>query len=288
MRRKVCTITCVRRLSPYETTQIRRYKPSLLQAVEQGEFGDQPVEYITGRVEFAGLLLKVNPAVLIPRIETEEFVERALYTIKKLYRPTRELVIADVGTGSGAIGLSIWFRCQQLGMKKISVYLLDISSHALGLARENFRSLQAKLIDQMQTNNLPRMTTNVSFIQSDLLESLPVGTKVDVLLANLPYIPSSRLSNLDVSVREHEPLLALDGGDDGLRLIQRLLIQAAPVMHKKGVCWLEIDETHTAQRIVAPESFAANNWRVETVADSFGKTRFARCYIASKAQKQTR
>lgn len=281
----VCTIINVRILSPYESTHLRRYKPALLQAVEQGEFGEQPVEYITGKVEFAGLLLKVNPAVLIPRVETEELVERSLYTIQKLYRPAKKTVIVDVGTGSGAIGLSIWSKCQQLGLKNIKLYLMDISLPALAIARENLSVVQAELRDQGLTQSRSQTGSSITFLHSDLLGALPVGIKIDVLLANLPYIPSARVTQLAESVRAYEPLQALDGGVDGLELIHQLLNQATHRLNKKGVCWLEIDDTHTTESIRSDTQLLSSNWQIETFTDCFGKMRFARCYLGAQPKK---
>ena len=156
------------------------------------------------------------------------------------------------------------------------------------IARENFHLLQTKLAEQRSDTNFSKSSTNVTFIQSNLLESLPAGLKVDIMLANLPYIPSGRIPQLANSVRAFEPLLALDGGQDGLQLIHQLLHQANSVMKKKGVCWLEIDDTHTTESILADKELIAKGWRVETLKDSFGRTRFARCYLGLKLGKNTR
>lgn len=270
----------VRKLSPYELTHLQRYKPSLISAVELGEYGNQPVEYITGRVEFAGLVFKVTSEVLIPRVETEELVERAIFSIKKLYRnEAKKIVIVDVGTGSGAIGLSLWFRCWQLGFTNISLYLLDLSPQALTIARENFKAIRNQGL-HVNNLNIQKMPAVPIFLESDLLSSMPITRKIDVLLANLPYIPSGRIPTLDESVRLYEPIMALDGGLDGLELIHFLLEQAVNMMSKHGVCWLEIDETHTLDMILNPELIQAG-WQFELLTDSFGKTRFARGYQLS-------
>ena len=122
----------------------------------------------------------------------------------------------------------------------------------------------------------------MQFIQSDLLEQLPAGVRVDILLANLPYIPTDRLSSLPISVRDYEPTIALDGGSDGLYYITKLLNQAALVMKKRAVCWLEIDDTHTGELILSNQQLASQGWRIEELYDSFGNMRFARCHLARK------
>lgn len=171
----------------------------------------EPVAYLTGRREFMGLDFMVNPSVLIPRPETELLVETAL----KLLPPSP--MIIDVGTGSGAVAVSLASL-----LPDAVVYATDRSPAALDVAR--FNAARQGVVGR------------VSFFQGDLLEPLagcvPAG-RVDLIAANLPYIPKDDLPGLPREVRLFEPSLALDGGADGLDLVRRL-IPAAPGLLKQG------------------------------------------------------
>jgi release factor glutamine methyltransferase len=248
-----------RHWSPYEKTQLARAGLShLLETVSD----NTPVEYLTNEVSFDGWQAHVTPAVLIPRVETEELVELIFQSLKKtLLTSTQPLTIVDVGTGSGVIGLSLWRRAQGLPevTGKTAFHLLDISPTALTIVKENSS----------------RLTAQVAILESDLLSAWPRQTKIDFLIANLPYIPSARIATLPLAVKDFEPNLALDGGSTGMSLITELLEQALPVVTSQAEIWLEIDETHTLTQLeqTRPE------YRYQLFQDSFGKNRFV------KAQK---
>jgi release factor glutamine methyltransferase len=185
----------------------------------------EPVAYLLGRQPFYDREFVVTHAVLVPRPETEHLLEFALDFMKIHPQGT----VADIGTGSGALAITLAAHYPQA-----TVYATDISSEALAIAR-----LNAEQHD-----------VTVTFLQGDLL--LPLverNLKADLLLANLPYIPSGELLNLSVS--RHEPHLALDGGPDGLNLIRRLLAQAPQVMSPGGMMLLEIgaDQGKTVTRL---------------------------------------
>lgn len=179
----------------------------------------EPVAYLTACKEFMGLNFKVSPSVLIPRPETELLVETALSLL-----PPAPLVI-DVGTGSGAIAVSL-----ASFLPESFVYATDCSGEALDVARANAVK--------------HGVGTRIRFYQGDLLEPLkgvvPHG-RADLIAANLPYIPTDNLAGLPRGVRDFEPRLALDGGKDGLELYKRL-IPAASILLKKeeGFLLLEI------------------------------------------------
>lgn len=178
----------------------------------------EPVAYITGRREFMGLDFMVNPSVLIPRPETELLVESAL----ELMPPSPTVI--DVGTGSGAIAVSLAvFRPDAV------VYATDRSPEALDVARLN--AARHGVGDR------------VSFYLGDLLEPLaahlPAG-RVDLVAANLPYIAREDLPGLPREVRLFEPNLALDGGAGGLELYRRLIPAAAAFLKRGGRLLLEI------------------------------------------------
>ncbi len=179
----------------------------------------KPVAYITGTQYFAGLDLLVSPATLIPRPETEELIE--LVSLYIAEHPG-DLRIIDIGTGSGAIALALAYRFG----KRLSITGYDISEEALVIANQNKVKLSLN---------------NVKFEQADLLLS---ASKADIIVANLPYIPSDRLSELAADVRDHEPRLALDGGPDGFDLYRRLFDQILLLAKPPKALFCEIDDTH--------------------------------------------
>lgn len=179
----------------------------------------EPIAYIVGHQEFYGLELLVDRRVLIPRPETEHVVELALGALNKVPHP--EPVIVDVGTGAGAIALAL-----ARNTSRTRVIATDISRDALIVARMNASRLN--------------LAERVEFRQTDLLEG--VTEPIDILTANLPYIPLEREAQLPREIREFEPRLATIAGLDGLSIIRRLLEQAPPHMARTGVVFLEISE----------------------------------------------
>lgn len=206
-------------------------------------------------MEFNGLVLSVNQDVLIPRVETERLAQLALEEVKKIGRD--HLAIADVGTGSGAV---IIYLAHQLTDQDHRYLASDISAPAVEVAKQNAAELTAD--------------ATINFFVSDILQQFPT-TKLDVIIANLPYIPSDRIYVLDKSVINYEPHVALDGGEDGLRLITRLLDTAPNYLNPGGVILLEVDYTHTQ------EAFAefADRYKVEVFLDEFSRNRFVRCSL---------
>lgn len=176
-----------------------------------------PLPYLLGEWEFYGRKFHVCPDVLIPRPETELLIEHA---VNRLQTGSRGVRVLDVGTGSGCIAVTL-----ALAYPDAKVLGLDISEQALQTARKN--------ADRYAVRNL-------QYTESDLLQSLPSGWETaDLICANLPYIPSATLRSLEVA--KYEPLLALDGGENGLDLISRLLQQAVGVLADEGLMLLEIE-----------------------------------------------
>jgi release factor glutamine methyltransferase len=196
-----------------------------LARLERGE----SFPYVLGHWEFFGLDLEVTPDVLIPRPETELLVEKAIVWLQK--SPVRR-AIADVGTGSGAIAVSI-----AVNVPGTRVLAADISYKALEVARKN--AIKFDVINR------------IDFVQCDLLpshiESLPTELHFDLICANLPYIPTKTLHNLPIFGRE--PTLALDGGVDGLDPIRRLLNIAPEWLAPNGMILLEIESTQGIQAL---------------------------------------
>ena len=174
--------------------------------------GGEPAAYITGHREFYSLDFYVDPRVLIPRPESELLVEEAL----RLAQEHPLSAIAEVGTGSGAIAISL-----ALQLPEAKIYATDISASALEVARLNCQ--RHGVIDR------------VSLLSGDMLEPLPAP--VDLIIANLPYVRKSELGGM-----RFEPRLALDGGRDGMVKIRRLCRQVGGKLRPGGFLLLEIGQ----------------------------------------------
>ena len=177
-----------------------------------------PLAYILGYREFYGINVMVTPSVMVPRPETENMVEHTLF-MALMGMETRELVIADVGTGSGAIAVNL-----AIHLPSAKIYAVDISEPALDVAAYNIRG--HSVADRIRLGH------------GDLL--YPVPEPVDVIVANLPYIPTGRIPTLQPEVQQ-EPVIALDGGPDGLDLVRRLLAQAPEKLKTPGIILMELD-----------------------------------------------
>lgn len=179
----------------------------------------EPTPYIIGRTDFCDVELAVAPAAAIPRPETELLVEEASALAGKRLQDTPSLTIVDVGTGCGAIALALASR-----LPSAQIIATDISPAALALAQGNAERLG--------------LASVVCFLCGDLLE--PLEQPVDIIVANLPYVRSADWERLPVEIRCYEPRQALDGGPDGLRVIERLLRRAPPLLRPGAALLLEI------------------------------------------------
>jgi release factor glutamine methyltransferase len=241
-----------RQLSPYEKTHLRRFNKNDISVTD---YGEMPVEYITGKVEFCEQIFEVNSSVLIPRIESEKLVDLAQEQIDHL--KNKKVTIADVGCGSGAISISLWLKLKKNIDTKL--YLSDISATALVVTKKNIERLIGK-------------TDKIEVLKSDLLKNYPEKIKFDLIIANLPYIPAERISVLDKSVREYEPHLALNGGVDGLEHIKKLVKQAQSKLSPKGIILLEVDYTHDKKFLM--ENLQLDGLILKVERDQFQRTRF--------------
>ena len=184
----------------------------------------EPLQYIVGSQEFMGLPFEVNESVLIPRQDTESLVELAL---EKAKEKKRSLSILDMCCGSGAIAVSMAHF-----LPKAKVTACDISEAALKVAKKNA--------------NKNGVGGRVEFRQSDLFQIkkrkkvVQMKDSFDMILSNPPYIPTDVIGTLQREIREHEPMTALDGGDDGLDFYRRIASEAAANLKKDGLLLLEI------------------------------------------------
>lgn len=186
-----------------------------------------PIQYQRGWVEFYKLKFKVTPDVLIPRPETELLVDEVLAFLK--LHPSLHPTVLDIGTGSGNIAISIAKNLAfHLRGGHTKIIATDISTKALKVAKRNVK--------------LHGVEPQIKFIQSNLLEK--VDQRPNIIVTNLPYIPSERVPYLDPSVIQHEPIIALDGGEDGFELYRKLFVQILQKNLFPHLLIGEIDYTH--------------------------------------------
>jgi release factor glutamine methyltransferase len=176
-----------------------------------------PLQYIVGRQEFYGRYFRVNPAVLIPRPETEYIIEAVLELQGTRGLPPRPLSIIDVGTGSGCIAVTL-----ALELPGTNVFAGDVSFEALLVARENAATLGAP----------------VRFVCMDVVDALQ--TRFDFIVSNPPYVRRGELSRLQREVREHEPHVALFSPEDELAIYRRLVVGAEEMLNSGGHIIMEV------------------------------------------------
>lgn len=181
--------------------------------------GGEPVAYLIGKREFWSLEFRVTPDVLIPRPETEHLVEAVVDFLASRPEPQRVL---DLGTGSGAIAVSVAKECTHA-----EVWATDVSAAALEVTRENARR--------------HGVNRRIRWLQGDLLAPLRGLTEYfDALVSNPPYVPSRDMARLPCDVREWEPALALDGGADGMDFYRRIVREGTLRLREGGLLAVEI------------------------------------------------
>lgn len=210
----------------------------------------EPMNYVLGYCWFYGYKLKVNKDVLIPRYETEELVGNILARVDEYYGDYQKIKIADIGTGSGAIAISLVKE-----ESKLDMVATDISDVALEVAKENARINDA----------------DIRFMCGDMLKPLiDNNIHLDILISNPPYIPSEE--DLEVSVKDFEPHVALFGGEDGLKYYRTIFENADKVLNENAMMGFEIGynqkESLTA---LAREYFKDAD--IEVLKDINGKNR---------------
>lgn len=211
---------------PLEKDELARYREMIKKRVLR-----MPVAYIIGTREFMGLSFRVTPAVLIPRPDTEILVQAALDRLKGQEQP----VLADIGTGSGAVCLSLLHYLPELRAMTV-----DISPEAVAVAQENADALG--------------VADRISFFTGDLLTPLQ-GEAFDAIVSNPPYIPDGDIAGLEPEVRTYEPLNALAGGADGLDFYRRLIKEGIPLLRAGGFMAFEagIHEAAAIAELAAAE-----------------------------------
>lgn len=199
----------------------------------------EPLQYILGRQEFYGLEFEVNPAVLIPRPETELLVEEAVRLASSISRP----LIIDVGTGSGCIAVAVARE-----VPDATIMAVDISPAALEVAARN--AARHGLSDR------------INFKLSNLLDGLGPGTTADLILSNPPYIDPSEIPSLQREVRDWEPRIALTDENDGLSNYRRLLQGAGAFLKTEGKLIVEVGYEQAGKVAALATEFGWSETRV--------------------------
>ena len=185
----------------------------------------RPLQYIVGMQEFMGLPFRVNPSVLIPRLDSEILAENVIGTINRLN--IRRPEVLDLCTGSGALGISIAAK-----VPDAVVTMTDVSEEALHTAMGNA--------------GLNGVNRRCIFLLGDMFDALPDDKHYDVIVCNPPYIPTAEIEKLDVEVKDHEPRMALDGGKDGLDYYRIIANKASLYLKTGGTLALEIGADQAA------------------------------------------
>jgi release factor glutamine methyltransferase len=181
----------------------------------------EPVAYILGHCEFYGIDFSIDSCTFIPRPETELLVEQVVELVHRISHQGKQIAIADVGTGCGAIAVSL-----ALALPQAKIYATDISASALRVAGMNCRR--------------HAVSSQVELLQGNLLE--PLSQPVDMIVANLPYIKDCEFKDLSPEIRQFEPTTALAGGRDGLDTIRQMLEQMSGKLGHGGSFLLEIGQ----------------------------------------------
>ncbi|MGZ3591816.1 MAG: peptide chain release factor N(5)-glutamine methyltransferase [Thermodesulfobacteriota bacterium] len=204
--------------------QVEERNKEVLEKLMQRRIAGEPLQYILEHQEFWSLDVRVDPRVLIPRPETELLVEQSLLILRQFRASKRISSVLEIGTGSGAIAIALAKE-----LKDLFLVATDISLEALVLAAENARS--AEVLNQ------------INFVNGDLfgpLHSLKGGAAFDLILSNPPYITRGKIDTLAKEVKDHEPRVALDGGEDGLAFYRRIIPEAHSYLREGGWLLLEV------------------------------------------------
>ena len=218
-------------------------------------YNGRPIQYIKGVETFFGRDFKVNENVLIPRYETEELVENILYRIDDYFSGYKNITLCDVGTGSGAIAISL-----ALAEPKLKVYATDISDLALTVAKENANNLKA----------------DVEFLVGDMLQPLiEKNLKVDIFVSNPPYIPQEQ--EIEAVVKDNEPHVALFGGNDGLYFYRKIFEGVNELLNERALLAFEMGFDQRELMEEALQKYFPND-PYEIIKDINGKDRMLFIY----------
>ena len=211
---------------------------------------NEPIAYITNEKEFWSKNFYVNQDTLIPRPETELMVERLLGIFKN-----KSIFILDIGTGSGCILISLLSE-----LKHSKGLGIDISKKALQVAKKNAYN--------------HKITSNINFLKRSFEDIY--DKKFDLIVSNPPYIMRKDIKNLDIDIKRYEPLLALNGGNDGLDVIKKVIYKSKSILKKNGMLALEIGN---GQYKKVSKILNRNKFRIEQIISDYKDNK--RCLISS-------
>ena len=207
-----------------------------------------PLQHLIGSTEFMGLSFQVNPHVLIPRQDTELLVELALEKIEEISQKItlEEPRILDMCTGSGCILISILHYATK-EFPRIKGVGVDISPKALEVAQENARNNGLRVmklnssisVEEQGHYNEKSQEPQITLVESDLFARLDQKEKVHLIVSNPPYIPTKEIEGLEEEVRDHDPILALDGREDGLYYYRKIIEESPKYLTKDGFLMVE-------------------------------------------------
>jgi release factor glutamine methyltransferase len=222
-----------------------------------------PVAYLVGHREFYALEFEVTPDVLIPRPETELLVVALLDWVKKRPENSKPVRIADVGTGSGILAV-----CAAKYVPTARVTAMDISPAALAVARRNAEH--------------HGVAERIDFIESDLFASVSGDLRFDAVVSNPPYVSTAEMAELPADVREHEPRIALEAGEQGTEVVERLVTEAAQRLNAGGFLAIEISPmiTERVERCIREDGRFAP---LPTLRDLAGHARVVQAIAAKIA-----
>ena len=203
---------------PLSTAELANFKELI-----RRRLAGEPTQYITGHQEFWSLDFLVNPAVLIPRPETEILIDTVLKQVQQPDFPLAQGPLLDLGTGSGVLAIVL---ARELPVARFVA--LDLSAAALAVAQENARRHQ--------------VVERIGFIRGDLFQPLAPRPSFSVIISNPPYVPTREWQHLPREIRHYEPRAALDGGPDGLAVIRRLVSEAHQYLIPGGLLALEVGQ----------------------------------------------
>lgn len=203
----------------------------------------EPLQYIIGNVSFCGWELKVTPAVLIPRPETEILAERAWQFLSTV----PQAIALDFGTGSACLAIAMAVK-----NPTAQVHALDASEEALNVAKENAAKHNA----------------SIQFHKGDGFNALPTDLKFDLIVSNPPYIPTAEIETLEPEVKDHEPRSALDGGVDGLDFYRLLATQSVKWLKPSGKIMLEFGD---GQGEAIAKIFQSQHFVVESIESDYSQ-----------------
>lgn len=215
---------------------------------------DLPKEYQKGFAKFLGCHIDLSKRVFIPRPETEFWASKAIEDLEKI--KGKEIIVLDIFSGSGCLGIAVLKK-----IKKSKVHFSEIDEKAIGQIKINLR-----------INKINKKRYKI--FMSDIFEKLPKSSVYDVILANPPYVDAARIGEVQHSVLENEPSLALVGGKKGMKMIKKFLCSAQKYLKSKGLIFLEFDPNQTKEikKIADKKRYSG----ISFFKDQFSCWRFAR------------